>query len=122
MQYLGQHLFLRDAQGRFVRSGEAADYQPLQPTWIEMRPGQTHRIQIRGFVKSATENRGARHLVSPQTTVMLMTDDYMFDIGHAGPFEVLAMFEEHGTRKDYWTGRVVSKLVRIVIPDPPAEK
>ncbi len=119
--YLGECLFFRDTQGQFARSGETADYEPPMPRWVELGPGQTHQFQIRSSVRPAAQTREARHLISPQAAVVLSTEDYLFDIGKPGRFEVLAMFEEHGTGKDHWAGRVVSKPVRIIVPGP-AEK
>jgi len=117
-QYVGKHLFLRNAQGRFARSGETFYYKPLRPTWIELGRGEVHRIQIRAFVKWAADTTVARHLVSPGAAVVLMTDDCLFDIGQPGPFEVVAMFEGHGTGKDQWSGRTVSRPVVVNLSEP----
>ena len=73
-------------------------------------------------MKWAGDTTVARHLVSPGAAVVLMTEDYLFDIGQAGRFEVVAMFEGHGTRKDQWRGRTVSKTLVVHIPEPEARK
>jgi hypothetical protein len=54
--------------------------------------------------------------------VVLMTDDYLFDIGQPGAFEVLAMFEGHGAGKDQWNGRTVSKPLVVHIPEHEANR
>jgi hypothetical protein len=121
-QYLGKHLFFRDAQGKSARSGETCVYGPLRPTWIELGPGKVHRIQIGAFVKSAADTKVGRVVISPGAVVVLMTDDYLFDIGQPGAFEVLAMFEGHGAGKDQWNGRTVSKPLVVHIPEHEANR
>jgi hypothetical protein len=124
--YLGQHLFFRNRLGQFARSGETVRYDgpyfmPM-PRGIELMPRQAHRLHIQVAIQPVGKIVGAKHLISPQSTVVLATDDYMFDVKSPGPFEVLAMFEAHGKEENHWAGRVVSKPVRIVIPGPPADK
>jgi hypothetical protein len=129
----GDMLHLRDATGQFMPRIHGRTMCKGQSHNIELKPGQTHRLQVTIDVAAADSQKRL-----PRTTGKLTADvrksGHCFDVNSPGRFEVLALFEaapltdEQRTflkvdqNRKWWTGRAVSKplSINIALPAPSA--
>ncbi len=122
--YRGRMLYFFSDTGQFVRRYEPVEYKMLPPQFIELVPNSTHRYDIRVYIKRLGEQKLPYWGSAEDATIVLETNDMIYDIAQPGRFKVYAMVEAQPPTKaqieklgfeNLWSGRVVSQAVDIKV-------
>jgi len=127
----GELLYLRDARGQFIPRIRHRSACLGPPKYIELKPGQTHRVKVTielAGVKIGDQVREA----SARLTAEVQESGHRFEISSPGRFQLLAMFEAAPLTEEqrkylkvdetwkWWTGRSVSDPVAVDLTLPSA--
>ncbi|MHC4202830.1 MAG: hypothetical protein ACYSU0_22800 [Planctomycetota bacterium] len=128
--YLGDLLFFRSMDGRFVRRERTIEIHLRPSKYLELAPGASHRYDVAVDVRHVDdigELRGWYEWLSKDASLVLTTGGVAYDVGRPGHYEVRAMLElpeptEAQARfagfDDLWSGRAVSPPVKVNVLTP----
>jgi HEAT repeat protein len=127
----GDFLNVRDAGGRFLPDRMAMRHGPKpQTAFVELKPGQDHRIPFTIKVTDAAKSTNPLHDPSARLIAEVAQSGQRFELETAGRVEVVAMIEAQPLSPEqrklmkvddtwhWWSGRAVSKPLKVELSLP----